>query len=158
MYTPDQIRSILGKEPRVTPENIRCLGKNEIFVFGSNEAGRHGKGAALQALSFGAIKGKGTGLCGATYAIPTKNANLKTLPTDVIKCYVEDFAVFAKYHPELNFLVTKIGCGLALYEPSDIGPMFETVLELPNVVLPIEFLREILKYSEARQRVLGNIG
>lgn len=35
---------------------IDKLESNQIFVFGSNEAGTHGKGAALQALKFGAIR------------------------------------------------------------------------------------------------------
>ena len=31
---------------RITPENINSLAENEVFVFGSNLSGRHGKGAA----------------------------------------------------------------------------------------------------------------
>ena len=51
-----------------------------IFVFGSNKAGRHGKGAAKYALeNHGAIYGQGEGLQGNSYAIPTKDENLKPI-------------------------------------------------------------------------------
>lgn len=41
---------------------ISELKDNEIFVFGSNEAGIHGAGAAKQAVKkFGAIAGNGEG-------------------------------------------------------------------------------------------------
>ena len=45
----------------------------KIFVFGSNLAGRHGKGAALDAKNkYGAIYGVGFGRTGNSYAIPQK--------------------------------------------------------------------------------------
>lgn len=40
-------------------KEITHLKENEIFVFGSNYAGIHGKGAAKTALKFGAIRGPG---------------------------------------------------------------------------------------------------
>lgn len=96
-----------------------------IFVFGSNEAGRHGKGAALFARQHrGAIYGQGEGLQGNAYAIPTKDAHLRTLPLDVVRAYVERFKAFAATRPDLRFQVTPIGCGLAGYTPQDIAPMF----------------------------------
>jgi hypothetical protein len=56
-----------------------------VFVFGSNLAGRHGKGAALHARQHcGAIYGQGEGLQGRSYAIPTKDAAIGTLPLDAI--------------------------------------------------------------------------
>lgn len=98
-----------------------------IFVFGSNLDGRHGKGAALCARNnHGAIYGQGVGLQGNSYAIPTKDKYLKTLSLDKIKPYVDDFLKFASEHPELEFEVTKIGCGLAGYKEIDISPMFES--------------------------------
>lgn len=97
----------------------------EIFVFGSNTAGRHGKGAALTAVKqYGAKYGQGIGLAGQSYAIPTKDDELKTLPLDVIQNCVNLFIGFAEVHPELVFNVTRIGCGLAGYTDSDIAPMF----------------------------------
>lgn len=97
-----------------------------IFVFGSNLAGRHGAGAARYALeNEGAIYGKGVGLQGNSYAIPTKDANIKTLPLYEIKKYVDEFLEFAYNHTELKFKVTQVGCGLAGYKAEQVAPMFE---------------------------------
>lgn len=52
---------------------IENLEKNQIFVFGSNPSGIHGAGSAKVAIKFGALYGKGRGLVGQTYALPTKN-------------------------------------------------------------------------------------
>lgn len=96
-----------------------------VFVFGSNEAGRHGKGAALFARQrCGAIYGQGEGYQGNAYAIPTKDAHLRTLPLDIVRAYVERFKAFAASRPDLRFEVTPIGCGLAGYAPQDIAPLF----------------------------------
>jgi hypothetical protein len=96
-----------------------------IFVFGSNEAGRHGKGAALTALRhWGAKHGQGFGRAGNSFAIPTKDARLRPLPLEAIRRYVADFIDYAKGHQELSFLVTRVGCGLAGYSDDDIKPMF----------------------------------
>lgn len=98
----------------------------EIFVFGSNEAGRHGKGAALAAVrQHGAVYGQGRGIQGNSYAIPTKDWQIKTLPLATIAIYVDEFLFYAFRHPELTFNVTRIGCGLAGYQDSDIAPMFK---------------------------------
>lgn len=109
-----------------------------IFVFGSNLAGRHGKGAAIAALKeHGAIYGQGIGLQGSSYAIPTKDWHLKPLPLDEILLHVDTFRRFAEKHPEMAFQITAIGCGLAGYTPSDIAPMFKDAP--PNCVFPDEF-------------------
>ena len=85
-----------------------------VFVFGSNLAGKHGKGAALHASrEHGAVRGVGVGRTGNAYAIPTKDAGLRTLPLSEIKGYVLEFLRYAKAHPDLRFEVTRIGCGLA---------------------------------------------
>ena len=97
----------------------------EIFVFGSNEAGRHGKGAALHARKhYGAKYGVGLGRTGDAWAIPTKDGQLRTLPLERIEQYVREFLVYAEQHPELMFKVTAIGTGLAGYRHEDIAPMF----------------------------------
>ncbi|GAB3762224.1 hypothetical protein GCM10028796_13590 [Ramlibacter monticola] len=99
---------------------------NEIFVFGSNLAGRHGKGAALHAAKFhGAIYGQGIGLQGRSYGIPTKDQQIQTLPLPAIQRYVNEFLAFAQEHPQLTFNVTRIGCGLAGYTDHQIAPMFK---------------------------------
>jgi hypothetical protein len=117
------------------------INKTDIFVFGSNLAGRHGKGAALFAKNHrGAIYGKGIGLQGESYAIPTKDAKLKTLTLIDIQKYIIDFIEFARENQNMNFKVTPIGCGLAGYKPCDIAPLFD-VENLPdNILLPYEFL------------------
>ena len=99
---------------------------HEIFVFGSNKAGRHGAGAALAAYrAHGAQYGKGWGPQGRSYAIPTKDYDLRVLPLDEIALHVKDFVEYAKKHPDLIFNVTRIGCGLAGYIDEQIAPMFK---------------------------------
>lgn len=118
-----------------TTERITRLAPGEIFVFGSNYAGRHGKGAALTALQkFGAKPGQGTGMMGQSYGIATKDRNLRVLPLRKIEVQVALLLRYAAAHPELRFLVTPIGCGLAGYKPKDIAPMFDGAPE--NVILP----------------------
>ena len=100
--------------------------QTSIFVYGSNLAGRHGKGAALHAYrTKGAVYGKGIGLNGESYGIPTKNEALETLSLSRIEKYVDTFIRFAKLNPEMHFEVTRIGCGLAGYTDDDIAPMFK---------------------------------
>jgi hypothetical protein len=119
-----------------------------IFVFGSNLAGRHGKGAALHARRhFGAIYGQGIGLQDRSYAIPTKDDCLKTLPLPVIQRYVDQFKEFAAQHPELTFEVTAIGCGLAGYKPEQIAPMFNDAPS--NCILPDAFLSSLQRRSRS---------
>lgn len=116
----------------------------EIFVFGSNLFGIHGKGAALTALkNHGAIIGQGVGLQGNSYAIPTKENPHRTLDLVAINKYVADFLNFAYWTTDNTYNVTNIGCGLAGYDSTHIAPMFRLVkheIHLPNVNLPQEFL------------------
>lgn len=123
------------------------MSTREIFVFGSNLAGRHGKGAALAAVKqHGAIYGQGQGLQGNSYGIPTKDWSLRTLELSLIDAYVNMFRRFAGDHPEMVFRVTPIGCGLAGYKPEQIAPMFAGTP--PNVILPNEF--RVALASEAK--------
>ena len=127
-----------------TPERIDSLEPNEVFVFGSNLEGIHGGGAALTAwLKFGAIWGQGAGLQGQSYGIPTMHGGV-----DAIKPYVDEFVDFAKAHPELTFLVTKIGCGIAGFSFEEMAPLFAGVVDQPNVILPKEFFDIIVAKSE----------
>lgn len=97
----------------------------KIFVFGSNLAGRHGKGAALFARQErGAVYGVGIGRRGNSYAIPTKDERIKTLPIPTIKWYVDRFITYASTYRMEQFEVTRIGCGLASYTDTQIAPLF----------------------------------
>lgn len=119
-------------QKRTTPEFITELQPGEIFVFGSNLGGMHGGGAALVAYrKFGAIMGQGVGLQGQSYAIPTMQGGVET-----IRPYVDEFIAFAKAHPELTFLVTRIGCGIAGFTDEEISPLFEKAHNIDNIVLP----------------------
>lgn len=126
---------------KTTPESITRLEPNQVFVFGSNRAGRHGRGAALLAArKFGARHGQGTGLMGQSYGIATKGHRLEVLSLPEIRVQVERLMRFAVAHPELEFLVTKIGCGLAGYSTREVREGCFVGLDIPpNVWLPAEF-------------------
>ena len=120
------------EKKRTTPEFIQELAPGEIFVFGSNLRGMHGGGAAYVAYrKFGAVMGQGVGLQGQSYAIPTMQGGVET-----IKPYVEEFIAFAIQHPELTFLVTRIGCGIAGFADQQIAPLFEEAHYVKNIILP----------------------
>ena len=118
---------------RVTSNHIERLQPNEIFVFGSNLSGHHGGGAALLAMNkWGAIWGQGIGLQGQTYGIPTMQGGVET-----IRPYVDEFIQFANKHPEMTFLVTEIGCGIAGFTPQEIAPLFAKIY-IPPITTSIE--------------------
>ena len=123
-----------------TPPSITTLSENEIFVFGSNLAGHHFGGAARTAQQWGAILGQGVGLQGRTYAIPTMFKSVAE-----IQPYVNEFIAFAKQHPHLHFLVTKIGCGIAGFPLAEMAGLFADVVqeEILNISLPLEFVEEM---------------
>ena len=99
-----------------------------IFVFGSNKLGIHGAGAAKIAhCDFGAVYGVGEGLRGTSYAIPTKKTPYVALPIEDVRAAVERFIAFAREHPELEFQLTRIGCGLAGFTDAEIAPLFRDI-------------------------------
>lgn len=116
--------------------------KGEIFCFGSNRAGRHGAGSALVACErFGAVVGLGEGHVGQSYAIPTKGHKLEVLSLDEIHEHVRHFIDYARGKPELEFYLTRIGCGLAGYKDEQMAPLFA---EVPmNCIVPINWQRWI---------------
>ena len=137
---PIGLINILVYDRAYTPERISELKENEIFVFGSNLAGAHGGGAARLAYKrFGAVWGEGVGLHGQTYAIPTMQGGVET-----IKPYVDAFIRFAKAHSQLKFLVTRIGCGIAGFRDEEIAPLFTDAINVENIILPKEFVENIL--------------
>ena len=138
-----------------TPENIKKLKENEVFVFGSNESGIHAGGAARIAFEdFGAVWGVGYGLEGQTFALPTKDKEIITLPLPKVKTYLKDFIQFVYHNPQLKFYLTKIGCGLAGFTIEEIKTIlwegieeFETKDPIrytfpSNLIIPKEFARD----------------
>lgn len=114
---------------------------NSVFVFGSNLAGRHGAGAARFAVQYwGAEYGRPAGLQGRSYAIPTKDTRLQTLPLASIRGHALDFIDYAANRPDLQFLMTPVGCGLAGYSAEQIAPLFGQPAFLTNVRWPKEFV------------------
>ncbi|MDE5829225.1 MAG: hypothetical protein K2H48_04465 [Duncaniella sp.] len=125
---------------KFTPEHITHLDQDDVFVFGSNLAGMHGGGAAMQAFRhFGAEWGNGVGPQGQSYAIPTMQGGVET-----IKPYVDDFIEYARECDQNTFYVTRIGCGIAGFTDEEIAPLFDEALDLYNVRLPESFVKIIL--------------
>lgn len=106
-----------------------------VFVFGSNLAGRHGKGAAFHAKQwYGAIYGQGIGRQGNSYAIPTKDYLLKVLTLDAIGRHLADFIAYAEHNPEDTFMLTPIGTGLAGYSREQIYALLKQ-FDVPSNIL-----------------------
>lgn len=119
---------------RISSRFIKQLEKGEVFVFGSNKHGAHGGGAARFAYEhFGAEWGVGEGLTGQCYALPTMEG------FESLKKAVNTFTECARQHPELTFLVTAIGCGIAGYTTEQVAPLFDKAAQLNNVFLPASF-------------------
>lgn len=113
------------------------MNKKQIFVFGSNREGRHGKGAAYTALKkYNAVYGQSKGLQGNSYGIITKElrSNFPKVTLQEIQEQVDSFLKFATERQELEFLITKIGCGLAGFKEEEIRPLFNSVPK--NCILP----------------------
>jgi hypothetical protein len=127
-----------------TPEEITSLKPNEIFVFGSNTEGRHGKGAALTAKKkFGAIQSQSVGLQGQSYAVITKDLSKgeRSISLEQIGKGLQDLMLFAKNNTDKKFFVTKLGSSLAGYSVDEIKSLFEKLKNIipDNVILPKEY-------------------
>ena len=121
-------------------DNIKTLKNNEVFVFGSNLAGRHGKGAAWTAMrKFGASYGTGCGFTGKCYALPTKDHDIRTLVLSEIIQHIEVFKNCQLVEPDLVYFITKVGCGLAGYKDSEIAPLFKGC-DYRNTVFHIDWM------------------
>ena len=99
--------------------------RRRIFVFGSNEMGYHGGGAAAYAREeCGAVMGVGEGLTGEAYALPTCSSPGKAMPISAVKLACQRFQDFAHAHPEMDFLLTAVGCGIAGFKTHQLGVWF----------------------------------
>lgn len=122
-------------------KHYKIIEERTLFVFGSNLAGRHGRGAAKTAVEgYGADYGRGTGLQGRSYAIPTKDEHLKTLPLDRIKPHI-DYLINFSHNSDYSLFITPVGSGLAGIDCKLIAKMFKGVRYsyIPDIWLP-EFL------------------
>lgn len=109
-----------------------------VFVFGSNLVGRHGAGSAKEAVAkWGAKHGVGIGRTGMAYAIPTKDARLRTLSIDTIRRHVDTFIAYAWENPDITFILVAIGTGLAGYTHEEMKPLFDRAPR--NVIKPTEW-------------------
>jgi len=129
-------------QDRITNPRITELLEDDVFVFGSNLQGMHYGGAARTACQWGAIMGQGAGIQGQTYAIPTMSGSVASIIP-----FVDEFIRFATSHPDIRFLVTEIGCGIAGYTPTDIAPLFREAVSIENISLPERFWEVILHES-----------
>lgn len=118
---------------QITPDIVTTLRPDEVFVFGSNARGRHAGGAARVAYErFGAVWGEGHGHHGQSYAIDTMSG------LDVLEREARAFVSFATEHPELRFLLTPVGCGIAGYAPEQVAGLFSGAPG--NVTVPASFV------------------
>lgn len=124
----------------------RVLPYDVVFVFGSNQRGVHGAGAAeFAAKYFGAVYGIGEGYMGQSYAVPTKDHQLNVRPLDDIRPAVERFVEFARLHDRLKFFLTPFGCGLAGYRPPDVAPMLQNLTV--NCAIPLSWMSLFPNYK-----------
>lgn len=124
---------------RIAPDNIVSLGKDEIFVFGSNIEGMHNGGAAYYALQhFGAKFGQAEGVQGQSYAIPTDGNSFEELAKAV-----ERFTEYVVFHPQNKFMLTAVGTGNAGYEILQIAPLFRQAYAFGNVYVPRSFMQYV---------------
>lgn len=122
---------------KIIPNQINKLENNQIFVFGANTEGRHGKGSALDARKFGAVYGQSSGLQGNSYGIITKDLNkgLRSIPLSEIKLQIDELCEVARSTKNKDYLLTPIGIGNAGYSVSEIADLIPT--DIPsNIWLP----------------------
>ena len=124
---------------------ITQLKDNQIFVFGSNTQGRHGKGAALIARNkFGAIYGQAEGPQGQSYAIITKDLTKSIHPSrtkEQITQQIHDLYEYARNNPDKEFLVAYSGTGTNLnaYSNKEMADMFSSEVIPNNIMFEDEF-------------------
>lgn len=124
---------------------IQNLAPNQVFVFGSNTQGKHGKGAALTAKNkFGAIYGQAEGPQGQSYAIITKDLTKNTHPSrtpEQIKEQIHNLYEYARENPDKEFLVAYSGNGTNLnaYSNQEMADMFGSEPIPNNIVFEQEF-------------------
>lgn len=131
-------------EGDITPDG------NVVFVFGSNPEGRHGAGAAKTAREqFGAVYGRGEGLQGNAYALPTKdlrvreNGGFRSISPDAITDSIRRLYDVARANPDRDFCIAYRNTdkpSLNGYTGIEMMRMFASAGPLPaNIVISKEW-------------------
>jgi hypothetical protein len=116
-----------------TPDRVTALEPGQVFVFGSNDRGLHAGGAARDAVTrFGAIWGQARGLQGDSYAIVTMGEDVDL---ESIRAEVQQLFGFARANPQLTFLMTRIGTGIAGLPEAEMKALFGAATP-DNIWLP----------------------
>ena len=131
---------------------IKNIKPYQIFVFGSNTQGRHGKGSALFAKQkCGAIYGQSSGLQGNSYAIITKDLNKKIHPSISKEFIIEQIFELYKYAmsddgQKYDFIVAYSGTEVNLnnYTNQEMADMF-SFHSIPNNIVFEENFAKLLK-------------
>ena len=129
---------------------IHYLNKDQIFVFGSNTQGRHGRGAALTArLKFGAIYGNPEGIQGKSFAIITKDLTKKTHPSRTVSQIISQINKLYEYatlHPDKEFIVPYkcTDYNLNAYSSKEMAKMFASS-EIPDNIVFDKLFYELVK-------------
>jgi hypothetical protein len=114
---------------------IENLNYKQVFVFGSNLAGHHAGGAALQAKEkFGAVEGVGEGVTGRCYAFPTLDEDMKRRDVRDLVESVRNLYDCCRDNSDKEFLLTKVGCGIAGYKESFMKSLFKNPPK--NLIVP----------------------
>ena len=81
--------------------------------------------------------GNPVGIQGQTYAIPTIDLkNGEFLGWDKIMEHMQDFRDYANEHPDLEFLLTPIGTGIAGGKIDDLNTVVDS-MNLPSNVIKV---------------------
>jgi hypothetical protein len=132
------------------------LRPNEIFVFGSNLFGRHGAGAAKQALKeFGAVYGRGRGLFGRSYAFPTLDGHFQRLSEEELEYERDVLYTTCRKNPDKVFLLTAVGTGLAGYPVEAMRKLFMSAQVPENLIFPQEFFSSGWTANSSGYAVVG---
>lgn len=137
---------------------ITKLEHNQIFVFGSNTQGRHGKGAALWAKQHaGAKYGNPQGLQGQSYAILTKDLTKQhhpSIPKDYIIEQIHKLYIHAIDNPERDYLIAYSAEGMNLngYTPKDMAKMFASYAIPNNIIFEDKFSELVKNYFEIQRQ------
>lgn len=154
---------------------INDLKDNEIFVFGSNPEGRHGAGTAKIAKDkFGAIYGKGRGIQGKSYALPTKNLKAgyteqisirkkityekdgyKSITAEQIKTNIKELYSYARKNKDKVFYIAYQNNGFNLngYTGEEMFDLFTKNVQVPENIL----ISDTYKEMALKKGIIANI-